>query len=117
MTMTRGNDPDVAYLFEAGEKRLRSGQPTTGQPGQQQDSRDFFEKALQLHCMRFLKVGMLSGKVEESDIAGGRADIIISSGKLCLVVEVKREDGDASFAALRSAYGAQATEYPNVNVL
>jgi hypothetical protein len=116
MTMTRGNDPDVAYLFEAGEKRLRSGQPTTGQPGQQQDSRDFFEKALQLHCMRFLKVGMLSGKVEESDIAGGRADIIISSGKLCLVVEVKREDGDASFAALRSAYGAQATEYPNVNV-
>jgi hypothetical protein len=29
MTMTRGNDPDVAYLFEAGEKRLRSGQPTT----------------------------------------------------------------------------------------
>jgi hypothetical protein len=24
MTMTRGNDPDVAYLFEAGEKRLRT---------------------------------------------------------------------------------------------
>jgi hypothetical protein len=66
--------------------------------------------------MRFLKTGMLSVKVEESDIAGGRADIIVSWGKLCLVVEVKREDGDASFAALRSAYGAQATEYPNVNV-
>jgi hypothetical protein len=117
MTMTRGNDPNVGYLFEAEEKKVRQKQrPLADRPTQTVDKRDFFEKSLQLHCIRFLKAGMLSCTVEPSDISGGRADILVSFEKVCLVVEVKREDGDASFSALRLAYGAQATEYSNVNV-
>lgn len=116
MTMTRGHDPGVAYLFAAEDRKMQGKKAGATQTGQGADQRDLFEKALQLHCMQFLNLGMLSGKIEESDKAGGRADIVISWGRLCLVIEVKREDKDASFEALRVAYGAQATEYSNANV-
>lgn len=127
MTMTKGNDREVSYLFAQGERKSRakkaSTTPTSTSSDQDQkdqgtkdDQRDQFEKDLQMHCHRFLRAGGLNAKVEVSDVAGGRADIHVSLGKVELVIEVKREDDDATFPALKDAYAAQATEYSNTNV-
>jgi hypothetical protein len=129
MTMTKGNDREVGYLFAQGERKPKAkkgaAKPTPATPAtpsqdekdqeEKDKQRDQFEKDLQMHCHRFLKAGSLDAEVEVSDITGGRADILVTSGKVKLVIEVKREDQDATFPALKAAYAAQATEYSNTN--
>lgn len=126
MTMTKGNDREVGYLFAQSERKFKAKKaPTTAtstsssqdqkDQGPKDDQRDQFEKDLQMHCHRFLRTGGLNAKVEVSDVTGGRADIYVSLSKVELVIEVKREDQDATFPALKAAYAAQATEYSNTN--
>jgi hypothetical protein len=126
MNMTKGNDREVGYLFAQDERKPRAkkeaGKATPAASGQDQKNqeqngrqRDQFEKDLQMHCYRFLRAGGLNAKVEVSDVTGGRADIQVTAGKVELVIEVKREDQDATFPALQAAYAAQATEYSNTN--
>ena len=65
-------------------------------------------------CMRFLLPSLgMSARLEISDVAGGRADILVMHRRISIVIEVKREDRDASHLALRDRYGPQATEYSN----
>ena len=117
MDTARGSDPSGAYLFAASERPTTTDErPTSGRAGTHANKRDYHEKRLQLDCMQFLRSGLGNGiHLEQSDIAGGRADIIAQLQRTRLVIEVKREDKDASHHALRSAYGAQATEYSNTS--
>jgi hypothetical protein len=81
-----------------------------------QDKRDYFEKALQLDCQRFLRAPLgRCARLEVSDVAGGRADILVELFRTRLVIEVKREDLDASHDTLVRKYGGQATEYSNTS--
>lgn len=120
METTRGNDYAAAYLFADTERvgsepkadghLVKPGKATSG------DRRDHFEKELQLDCMRFLRPFLgRNARLEQSDVAGGRADIYIELHRTRLVIEVKREDDDASHTALRAKYGAQATEYSSTS--
>jgi hypothetical protein len=119
MDTTRGNDPSGSYLFAPTERiATESGPEDTGSGKTKTviDKRDYFEKQLQLDCMRFLRPALgVNVSLEPSDIAGGRADIKATIFRTRLVIEVKREDKDASFESLRIAYGAQATEYSNTS--
>ena len=53
--------------------------------------------------------------LEVSDVAAGRADILVDLYRTRLVIEVKHEDADASYDALLQKYGSQATEYSNTS--
>jgi hypothetical protein len=56
-----------------------------------------------------------TARLEVSDIAAGRADILVELNRTRLVIEVKREDADASYDALLRRYGSQAAEYSNTS--
>lgn len=120
MDTTRANDPSGAYLFADTERvptEKAAPQDTgAGKAGGGGDKRDFFEKQLQIDCMRFLNSGLGNcAKLEPIDIAGGRADIKVERHLMRVTIEVKREDRDASHEALRKRFGAQATEYSNTS--
>lgn len=77
------------------------------------------EAELQYDFYVWLAAGWdLAGKaaVELTGTATGRADVVLRIGEIRLVTEVKRDDADASRAALESKYLAQAAEYSGSNV-
>lgn len=131
MDTTRGSDASGAYLFNETERggtppvtalepNAQLGSTTTGAAAGKKkkavDNRDHFEKALQLDCMHFLRPSLgRAAHLEASDVAAGRADILVELHRTRLVIEVKREDSDASHDALCKRYGAQATEYSNTS--
>lgn len=120
MNMTRGNDPGSAYLF-ADTERIHVKPKSVAKPADASSAkaapRDYLEKELQLDCHKFLYVALgNSVKLEQSDLAGGRADIYVEKGHARLIIEVKREDRDGSHGALLTAYGAQATDYSNTSI-
>lgn len=76
------------------------------------------EAAFQKHFVQYLSATDLAGRVgmEHSNVAGGRADVIITfDGAQRYVTEVKRELSDASRVKLDAAYLAQALEYQSTS--
>lgn len=76
------------------------------------------EADIQNHFQEFLSASDLAGRVgkEHSNIAGGRADVIVTfDGARRYVTEVKRELNNAVGARLEAAYLAQAVEYQSTN--
>jgi hypothetical protein len=99
LDMTKGDMPNVGYLFEQEDGRLPN------------------EAALQVDYYQFMSSVVGAGaEIEVSNIGGGRADLRFKSGAERLVVEVKREKGDCSFSGLASSYAAQASDYQNVSI-
>lgn len=97
-------------------KPKKTKKPGAEKPAKATPERDQFERNLQLDFANFLRVPLASAvRVEQSDVAGGRADIVVDHLGVRLVIEVKREDVDASHEGLRTRYGAQASEYSNTN--
>jgi len=77
------------------------------------------EAELQYDFYVWLAAGWdLAGKagVELTATSTGRADVVLRIGEIRLVTEVKRDDEDATRAALESKYLAQAAEYSGSNV-
>jgi hypothetical protein len=54
--------------------------------------------------------------VERSDIALGRADVIVTFGTIRYLTEIKRELTDATRQSIEEHYLYQAAEYGNTNV-
>jgi hypothetical protein len=54
-------------------------------------------------------------KVEEMDVAGGRADVFFEYLSFNFCTEVKKDTSDTSFAAIREKYLGQAKEYQNTS--
>lgn len=98
LEVTRGDDPNGAYLFERDDGSLPH------------------EDELQMDFFRWLTTNAAGTDLEPTNIASGRADIRLRSGPERLVVEVKREDADCSFDALSTSYAAQTTDYQNVSI-
>lgn len=76
------------------------------------------EAAIQDHFHAFLCASELAGRAgkEHSNIAGGRADVIVTfDGARRYVTEVKRELTSAARGSIESAYLAQAAEYQSTN--
>ena len=76
------------------------------------------EATLQKHFAEYLSATELAGRVglEHSNIANGRADVIVNfDGAQRYVTEVKRELADSSKTSIESAYLAQAMEYQSTN--
>lgn len=116
MDLSVGHEPAIAYLFDEpnrspskGKKRM----PVAAVPSRQ---RDHFERGLQNDYASFIGSGLPGTSIEVSDIASGRADVVVSLHGTRIAIEVKREDADASHDALHAAYAGQATEYSNTNV-
>lgn len=77
------------------------------------------EAAIQDGFHQFLSASDLAGRVgkEHSNIAGGRADVIVTfDGARRYVTEVKRELSNAARESIDAAYLAQAVEYQSTNV-
>lgn len=107
--------PAVTKAAKA-SKPKKTKKPEAGKLAKATPERDQFERNLQLDFANFLRVPLASAvRVEQSDVAGGRADIVVDHLGVRLVIEVKREDEDASHERLRTRYGAQASEYSNTN--
>ena len=76
------------------------------------------ESEVQDHFYEFLSASNLAGRIgkEHSNIAGGRADVIVTfDGARRYVTEVKRELNNASRENLESSYLAQTSEYQSTN--
>lgn len=76
------------------------------------------EADIQDHFHEFLSASELAGRAgkEHSNIAGGRADVIVTfDGARRYVTEVKRELSNATRESIESAYLVQATEYQSTN--
>lgn len=58
-----------------------------------------------------------SVKMEQSNIASGRADIFVTAQGYRFIIEIKRERSDASFENLYKSYANQTMEYTNTGVL
>lgn len=124
MDMSKGHDDRSAYLFaprkdEAVPPSVRTTKTrgkSINKPAPVRAQTDQFERSLQMHFHSFLKASVLQAKVEVSNIASGRADVEVTSDRVRIVIEVKREDDDISFGNLKANYAAQATEYSNANV-
>ncbi len=73
------------------------------------------EGVLQNDYFEYMEPFCLKGKcrVEQTDIAGGRADVHFEFLSFSFCTEVKRELRDTSFEALREKYLGQAKEYQN----
>jgi hypothetical protein len=92
--------------------------PKAVKPAKATPERDQFERNLQLDCASFLRVSLASTiRLEQSDVAGGRADIVVEHLGVRLVIEVKREDDDASREGLRTRYGARILEHERLRRL
>ncbi|MVN90529.1 hypothetical protein [Mucilaginibacter aquatilis] len=75
------------------------------------------EDVLQADYFEYMQPVMLKGKikVEEMDVAGGRADVYFEYLSFNFCTEVKREFKDTSFDALKEKYLGQAKEYQNTS--
>lgn len=96
--VTRRDDPGGSYLFEREDGSL---------PHEDELQEDFF---------RWLTTNAAGSDLEPTNLGSGRADIRMKSGPERLVIEVKREEKDASFEALATSYAAQTTDYQNVSI-
>ncbi|WP_170829937.1 hypothetical protein [Kosakonia sacchari] len=96
--VTRRDDPGGSYLFEREDGSL---------PHEDELQADFF---------RWLTTNAAGSDLEATNLGSGRADIRMKSGPERLVIEVKREENDASFEALESYYASQTTDYQNVSI-
>lgn len=98
MNMTQKNNPRLKYLFE--DKIFPK------------------ENELQMDYYEFMHGNIAAGniRVEVSDVSSGRVDVYFSFGSIQFAAEVKRDSQDCSFAALRSKYIGQTSEYQNTNV-
>jgi hypothetical protein len=76
------------------------------------------EEDLQQDFHQWLQCGPLAGlvAVERSDIALGRADVIVTFGTIRYLTEIKRELTDATRQSIEEHYLYQAAEYGNTNV-
>lgn len=76
------------------------------------------EADLQQDYYQWLATGQLGGlvSVEATDIATGRADVIVTFGTLRYLTEIKRELSDSIPSNLEEKYVRQAAEYGNTNV-
>ena len=85
--------PAVAYLFER--------------------DRSVLERELQMDLHQFLVASAIASwcQVEVRDLGGGRADILLTSGGVRLVIELKRTDREMSQEGLVEAFGLQAVSY------
>lgn len=90
------SDEMSAYLYDRGAKLPR-------------------ENVLQKHYIAMLSGWMGQMGVEVTGVSGGRCDVVFSIGTERFVVEVKREQADATPEALFRAYGAQTEEYQNAS--
>ncbi|UOZ03505.1 hypothetical protein [Amycolatopsis sp. WQ 127309] len=84
----------------------------------QKGSKKPLEGDLQQDYYQWLATGQLAGQcaVEISDIARGRADVVITFGTIRYLTEIKRELKRADPVSVEAAYLQQATEYGNTNV-
>lgn len=98
LEITRRDDPGVAYLFE------------------QEDGSLPHESKLQLDYFHMLYPNVPGVEIEISNISGGRVDVRFRYRGEQLVTEVKRNNRDCSLEALKRLYGAQTTDYQNVNI-
>lgn len=98
LSMSRKDDPGVAYMFESEDGKLPH------------------ESELQADYHRFMYSCLGGTEIEVPNVAGGRADVRFVCGPERLVTEVKRDSSDCSFEALETAYAAQTTDYQNVSV-
>ncbi|MFI6309737.1 hypothetical protein ACIBEK_06295 [Nocardia fusca] len=76
------------------------------------------EGELQQDYHQWLATGQLAGlcSVEMSDVATGRADVVVTFGTIRYVTEIKRQTTWADRAKLEAKYLQQAAEYGNTNV-
>jgi hypothetical protein len=76
------------------------------------------EADLQQDYHQWLATGQLGGlvSVEATDIATGRADVVVTFGTLRYLTEIKRELTNSAPANLEGKYVRQAAEYGNTNV-
>jgi hypothetical protein len=76
------------------------------------------EEDLQQDYHQWLATGQLAGlcSVEMSDVATGRADVLVTFGTIRYLTEIKRETARADKAKLEAKYLQQAAEYGNTNV-
>lgn len=76
------------------------------------------EADLQQDYHQWLATGQLGGlvSVEATDIATGRADVIVAFGTLRYLTEIKRELTASARVKLENKYLRQAAEYSNTNV-
>ena len=98
LDLTKGVAPNIGYLFE---------QPDGLLPHEDKLQADYFS---------LMHSNVLGSEIEVSNVGGGRADLRFVFGPERLVVEVKREERDASFEALVQHYAAQTTDYQNTSV-
>ncbi|MFO1879640.1 hypothetical protein QOT71_15485 [Pseudomonas aeruginosa] len=98
LEVARRDDPGGSYLFERDDGSL---------PHEDELQEDFF---------RWLTTNAAGSDLEPTNLGSGRADIRMKSGPERLVIEVKREEKDASFDALATSYAAQTTDYQNVSI-
>jgi len=75
------------------------------------------EDILQTDYFEYMHPAMLRGKikVEEMDVAGGRADVYFEYLSFNFCTEVKREFRNTTFDALKIKYLGQAKEYQNTS--
>jgi hypothetical protein len=95
---TPGQDPTAAYLFKSATEV------------------DPLEKELQQDYLRFLKRAKLGSADEIRGVGGGRADVLHMYKGIRFVIEIKREQDDASFDSLLAHYGDQTAIYQTTNV-
>lgn len=76
------------------------------------------EEELQQDYHQWLSTGPLAGlcAVEMSDVATGRADVLVAFGTIRYLTEIKRHTVRADKAKLEAKYLQQAAEYGNTNV-
>jgi hypothetical protein len=76
------------------------------------------EGDLQQDFHQWLATGQLAGlcSVELSDVATGRADVVVAFGTTRYLTEIKRHTSRADKATLEAKYLQQAAEYGNTNV-
>ena len=110
--VTGSADPRAAKAT----KTKSAAQPRAEKSAKVKPERDYLERALQLDCANFLRVSLAGTvRMEQNDVSGGRADIVVEHHGVRLIIEVKREDHNASHEELRKRYSAQASEYSNTN--
>lgn len=98
LELTTGYAPAIKYLFERSDKSL---------PHEQELHDDYYN---------FIHSNITGTEIEVSNVGGGRADLRFSYRPERLVVEVKREDRNASFEALEQYYIDQTIDYQNVSI-
>jgi hypothetical protein len=77
------------------------------------------EAEFQRQYSQALKISPLAGRVgiELHDVAGGRADVYVSFNEAQrFIIEIKREQADASRQSVETSYLTQALEYQRTNV-